>query len=318
MKKDNSFKLTTPILFVIFNRPAVTQQVFEMIREVRPEKLYVAADGPRPGVETDKESCQQARDIIEQVDWPCKVTKLFRKENLGCGKGPSNAISWFFEQEEKGIILEDDCLPDPAFFRFCQELLDKYRDDSRVMHIGGCNYQDGWVNDSAYSYYFSHYGHEWGWATWRRAWELYDFGVETYPEVKQKGYLNYHFTNFLEKQYRLSKIEKTRKNLSDDEVNWWDYQWEYTKLIHNGLSVIPNKNLVRNIGFSEDATHTKSVNDVRANNEVHSLSFPLKHPPFVIRDAKADKRYFYRFLAKVILLRKVFGFFKIKGFSLEG
>lgn len=306
--------LSTPVLFIIFNRPEPTQQVFSAIRQAQPTRLYVAADGPRPN-RNEVDICEQTRSIIQQVDWDCEVKTLFRSENVGCGLGPKTAIDWLFEQEEEGIILEDDCLPSVSFFRYCTELLEKYRHDTRVMHIGGSNFQYGYVPDPDYSYYFSYFSHEWGWATWRRAWQLYDYQISTYPEIKRKGYLDRYFSTFLEKKYRLSKTDKT---LRGNNVNWWDYQWDYAKFVNNGLSIIPNKNLITNIGFGDDATHTKSSRDVRGSNLAKELSFPLKHPPFMLRNDRADRRYFKKFFFNVILLRKLATLLGIKGFSMSG
>ncbi|MEK6477327.1 nucleotide-diphospho-sugar transferase [Catalinimonas sp. 4WD22] len=306
----------TPILFIIFNRPKPTQQVFNAIKQAKPTKLYVAADGPREN-KHEEALCNETRAVIQQIDWDCKVKTLFRDKNIGCGLGPKTAIDWLFEHEEEGIILEDDCLPSLSFFRFCEELLERYRHDTRIMHIGGSNFQYGYVRDPDYSYYFSYYSHEWGWASWRRAWKLYDFKISSYPEIKRKGYLDNYFSNYLEKIYRLSKTDKTL-NLKDDKVNWWDYQWDYTKFINSGLSIVPNKNLVTNLGFGEDATHTKSGKDIRGKNLAKEIKFPLKHPTFVIRDNVSDKRYFIRFILRVILMRKLLGALRIPGFSIKG
>ena len=173
----------TPVLFIIFNRVETTKRVFEAIRNVRPLKLYVAADGPRPGNDADKVNCDEVRKIIDDVDWPCEIKTLFQDQNLNCGRAPSTAITWFFEHEEEGIILEDDCLPSTSFFRFCHELLAYYRHDNRVMHIGGNNFLEGWQKDPDYSYYFSRSGHIWGWATWRRAWQTFDFDMLLYEKL---------------------------------------------------------------------------------------------------------------------------------------
>lgn len=307
-------EFNTPVLFIIFNRPAVTRQVFDRIRQAQPPRLYVAADGPRAG-HGEERACEETRAIVKEVDWECEVKTLFREENVGCGLGPKTAIDWFFEQEEAGIILEDDCLPSPSFFPYCAALLEKYRHDTRIMHIGGSNFQYGYVPDPDYSYYYSYFSHEWGWATWRRAWRLYDYQIATYPEIKRKGYLDSYFSNYLEKKYRLSKTDKT---YAGKDVNWWDYQWDYTKFINHGLSIIPNQNLVTNIGFGEDATHTKSSRDVRRQNLASDMPFPLVHPPYVIRNAKADERYFRNFFFKVIILRKLATLLGIKGFSMSG
>src|SRR6478609_2139677 len=201
--------LRTAVLLVIFNRPETTRLVFEAIRKAKPTRLYIAADGPREHVASDHKKCEEARQIVTQVDWDCQVHILFNQKNLNCGVGPSSAFTWFFEHEEEGIILEDDCLPSQSFFWFCQELLERYRDDTRVMHIGGNNFLNGWRNDSDYSYYFSRSGYVWGWATWRRAWNQFDFKIKHYSKARQHGFFRYYFLNPLEKMYRLRKFNKT-------------------------------------------------------------------------------------------------------------
>lgn len=293
------FLFNTPVLLIIFNRADTTKLVFEAIRKARPPRLYVAADGPRLHVPTDQQKCAEARKIVEQVDWPCDVKTLFHNENLNCGKAPSTAMSWFFKHEEQGIILEDDCLPSQSFFRYCQELLEKYKDDSRVMHIGGNNFLGGWRNDPDYSYYFSRSGHIWGWATWRRAWQTFDFDILLYTKLKQKGFFDRFFLNPLEKVYRLRKFDKTVANRG--KVDWWDYQWDFARFSNSGLAIVPNKNLVKNLGFGEGATHTVNGSGEFNKLEAHELSFPLQHPPFVIRDIESDKKYFKRFIKNVIL-----------------
>ncbi|WP_299759205.1 nucleotide-diphospho-sugar transferase [uncultured Pontibacter sp.] len=287
-------QLDTPVLLIIFNRAHTTQKVFDRIRQVRPKKLYVAADGPRPHVTTDTDRCAETRRIVEQVDWECEVKTLFQEQNLGCGVAPSRSISWLFENEEYGIILEDDCIPSKSFFWFCQEMLEKYKNDTRVMHISGNNYLDGWRRDSDYSYYFSDKVNSWGWATWRRAWQLYDFHLGNYPELKNKGYLNGIFLNKLEEKYRLSKLEETFINIQKGDV--WDYQWEFTVYSNSGLCIVPEVNLVRNIGFGEDATHTFNLHDKKAKVQEEEIAFPLRHPKFVIRDKESDRRNFNKMM----------------------
>lgn len=291
--------LSTPVLFIIFNRPETTQVVFDAIRNVRPSRLYVAADGPRPTVASDADRCAKARKIIEQVDWKCDVKTLFRDKNLNCGLGPSTAMTWFFENEEEGIILEDDCLPSDSFFWFCEELLERYRSDDRIMHIGGNNFLDGWSNNPEYSYYFSRSGHIWGWATWRRAWKLFDYNMSMYEKVKQKGYFDRFFLNRLEKFYRLRKFDATVARRGN--VDWWDYQWDFARFINSGLAIVPNKNLVKNVGFGTGATHTKDGNSKSASLDSHDIDFPIKHPPFVVRDLEADKKYFSKFIREIML-----------------
>lgn len=243
---------TTPILLIIFNRPRETEKVFEAIRKIKPLELFIAADGPRKGNESDLGECAQVRRIVDAIDWPCRVETLFQKENLGCGLGVATAINWFFERVKQGIILEDDCVPDQSFFRFCQELLTYYRDNTKVMHISGNNFQYGKRRGRA-SYYFSSYTHNWGWATWRRAWKVYDFNCVP-EEMRQSN---------------------------------WDYQWMMSVRKHKGLAVLPNINLVSNIGFSNDATHTKEYSHY-SNLPTRSIEFPLIHPKIIIRNWQAD------------------------------
>lgn len=291
----------TPVLMIIFNRPDTTRMVFEAIRAVKPPRLYIAADGPRPGKESDIEQCRETRKIVREVDWDCEVKTLFRDINLNCGKAPASAMTWFFEHEEAGIILEDDCLPSQSFFWFCQELLERYRDDDRVMHIGGNNFLNGWRKDRDYSYYFSRCGHVWGWATWRRAWAKFDFKISLYEKLKQKGYFENFFMNPLEKIYRLSKFDKTIA--ANGSADWWDYQWDFARYAQSGLAIIPEKNLVKNIGFGDNATHTKRSNSKHAHMEAFELSFPLRHPPFTMRDLESDKRYFSNFIKDTVVAK---------------
>jgi hypothetical protein len=290
-------KLRTPVLFVIFNRADTTRKVFEAIREAKPPRLYVAADGPRQHLADDALKCKEAREIINEVDWECEVKTLFREENLGCGVGVSSAITWFFENEESGIILEDDCLPSQTFFWFCEQLLERFKDDDRVMHIGGNNFLNGWRNDKDYSYYFSHCGHIWGWATWRRAWTKFDYKIKLYETLKQKGYFDNFFLNPIEKLYRLRKFDKTVSG----KATWWGYQWDFARYVYNGLSIVPEQNIVKNIGFGEDATHTK--NNQRHQREAYDIEFPLRHPPFTMRDVDSDRKYFASFMKGNILAK---------------
>lgn len=290
--------LNTAVLLVIFNRPDTTRLVFESIRKARPSRLYIAADGPRPMVKTDAAKCKQAREILKEVDWDCDVKTLFSETNLNCGVGPSSAFTWFFEHEEEGIILEDDCLPSQSFFWFCQELLERYRDDSRIMHIGGNNFLKGWQNDADYSYYFSRSGHIWGWATWRRAWKMFDYKIKLYNELKKNDYFDDFFLNRLEKIYRLRKFDRT---VTTDRVDWWDYQWDFARYVNAGLAIVPTCNMVKNLGFGADATHTQNGNSKSAKMDSSNIEFPLRHPPFVIRDFASDKKYFRNFIKDVMI-----------------
>jgi hypothetical protein len=272
------------ILLLIFNRSKHLGAVMNALREHRPPKLYVAADGPRdlPG---EAERCEEARRVATLVDWPCEVQTLFREKNLGCKAGVSTAIDWFFSHEEEGIILEDDCVPSQSFFTYCAELLDRYRNDTRIMCVSGNNFQQGrQVTED--SYYFSSYVHCWGWATWRRAWNLYDADMSLWPDFKASGLMRaFSHTN--------SKFElewtKTFDATFDGRVNTWDYQFLFACWANNALTCLPSKNLVSNIGFDEFATHTQDTFSSSANIVAYDLDFPLKHPQFIAPNWAADR-----------------------------
>lgn len=293
-------KLRTAVLMVIFNRPDTTKEVFEAIRKAKPPRLYVAADGPRPNRPDDKEKCAATRAIINQVDWECEVKTLFHEKNLNCGIAPSTAFTWFFEHEEQGIILEDDCVPSQSFFWYCQELLEKYRDDTRVMHIGGNNFLNGWLKDKDYSYYFSRSGHIWGWATWRRAWQKFDFNISLFDKLKDREQFEGFFLNSFERRYRMKKFQETFDR--HGRADWWDYQWDFARYVNSGLAIVPSVNLVKNIGFGGDATHTFQTGSNAAAVPAQEIELPLKHPPFMIRDLESEQKYFRGFMKD-----KVFG-----------
>lgn len=307
-----SFK--TPILFIVFNRPQQTKIVFEVLKKLQPSKLYVAADGPRLNNTSDIEKSREVREIFESVDWPCELKTMFRDENLGCGKGPAESISWLFSEEEYGIILEDDCVPDLSFFKFCEELLIKYRYDSRVMHIAGTNHNPSYVRDSDYSYFFSQVGHMWGWATWRRAWDLFDIKMKAYDEINKKEFFKDAYPNYFIRKYMMLKFSET---YNEKIVGVWDYQWEFCRLINSGMTIMCTKNLVKNIGFGADATHTFSENNYFKDTDINSISFPLKHPPFLIRDKKSETKHYYKMFT-FIIKRKFLSALGIKGYDFKG
>lgn len=234
-----------PVLFIIFNRPDVTQVVFNRIREVKPKYLFVAADGPREGVTGELEQCNKTRKIIEQIDWDCEVKTLFRDKNLGCGKGVSSAITWFFDNVEQGIILEDDCLPDLTFFDFTALMLEKYKNEDQVKMISGTNYLFNKVK-SKESYYFSKYYSIWGWATWKRAWNQFDFEIKSWPKVKLSGEFKRKL-NF--SKYKMNKFWASNlDSVYNKKIDTWDIQWAYTCFLNDGLSISPINNLVSNLG----------------------------------------------------------------------
>lgn len=306
MMEEKSYQVKSPILFLTFNRINTTEKVFKVIKEVKPSKLYLASDGHRETKPNEENVVLSVRNfLIKNIDWQCEIKTLFREKNLGCGKAVSDAIDWFFRSEEAGIILEDDCLPTISFFRFCDELLEKYADDERIMHISGDNFQNGKLRGSG-SYYFSRISHIWGWATWRRAWRLYDFEIKSLDNfIDQKVFLD------IWQNRRISKYWlKQFKKVSKGEIDTWDYQWNYCLIINNGLSILPNVNLVENIGFSSEATHTNSRAKLPKGDEIN---FPLVHPEFLIPNLAADvytfkKQYHQNFINKIFgKLRKTLG-----------
>jgi hypothetical protein len=246
--------MKTPVLFIIFNRPETTQKVFDVIKQVKPTQLFVAADGPRKNKQGEMKLCEQTRDIVlKEIDWDCEVKTLFREENLGCGKAVSEAISWFFENVEQGIILEDDCLPSISFFSFCEKMLDRYRDNKKVMMISGSNPATSFPNLDR-DYYFSRVYSIWGWATWRRAWNLYDKKMQNWPTYKKNKFLKLLYKNNMVVNYFSTAFD----NVFNDQIDTWDYQWTFT-CMKNGLNIIPKYNMISNIGIN--GTHTGAKTD---------------------------------------------------------
>lgn len=278
--------LNSAVLFLVFNRPEVTLQVFEAIRKARPPRLYVAADGPRAGREGEAERCAEVRSIATAVNWPCEVKTLFREKNLGCKRAVSGAISWFFEQEEQGIILEDDCLPNQDFFYFCQELLNRYAADERVWVITGDNFQNGIKRGEA-SYYFSRYNHVWGWASWRRAWAKADMEIRFWPEWGASRDWKLFWPDSVTRRYWGKIFDQMHRGVIDT----WDYPWTASVWYHGGLTATPSVNLVANIGFGVDATHTTSIDGPLAGMATHTL-VSLTHPNMVQQDMVADRYVF--------------------------
>ncbi|MBE8995547.1 glycosyltransferase family 2 protein [Microcystis aeruginosa] len=293
------FQLTTPVAFLIFNRPDTTARVFEAIRQAKPPKLLVVADGPRLDKSDDIEKCKAARAVIERVDWDCEVLKNYSDLNLGCRKRVSSGLDWVFSTVEKAIILEDDCLPHPSFFRFCQELLEHYQNDERIMSIIGCNFQFG-RQRTKYSYYFSQINLIWGWATWRRAWHYYDSDMSLWREVKQDNLLKYILRDPQEVKYWTKIFQRTY----DEDINSWGYRWILSCFLQHGLAVTPNRNLVSNVGFGVNATHTTNDSSPINSVNVEAMEFPLCHTPYMIPHIDADK-FTYRVYCQLSLTERI-------------
>ncbi len=275
----------TSVLFLIFNRPELAARVFQEVRRAKPKRLYIAADGPRKNIPGDVNLCRETRHICNQIDWDCEVKTLFREDNLGCQLAVSSAIDWFFRYEEEGIILEDDCLPGLSFFRYCTDLLEYYRDDALIMSVSGNNFQQRPTHEED-SYYFSRYHHCWGWATWRNSWLLYDAEMDNWVVKRNTEIIN----QWSDATDKFCKYWETVFDVVvNGKVDSWSYRWLYTCWKHRGLACLPQKNLVRNIGFAETATHTHKNETWNSMLEHNDLSFPLQHPQERHRNIKADK-----------------------------
>jgi hypothetical protein len=292
----------TAVAFLVFNRPELSERVFEEIRKARPPKLLVVADGPRPHCPSDIEHCGEVRAILDRVDWDCEVYRNFSTTNMGCGKRVSSGLGWIFEQVEEAIIIEDDCLPDQSFFLFCEDLLERYRHDERVGFIGGVSFQRG-KRSLPESYYFSRGHYIWGWASWRRAWKGYDFNMNLWPRLREKGWLNELFSDKGVVRYYTYSFDQTYKH----KIDTWDYQWFLHCWVRNMWEIMPNVNLVTNIGHHEaSATHTKSRSKA-LNVPAQPIQFPLIHPSEIALDSlmdrenEADRR--FSFLTDVLIRR---------------
>ncbi|MFM7642219.1 MAG: hypothetical protein ACKO45_11805 [Cyanobium sp.] len=278
----------TPILIIFWRRPDALTRLINRLRPLAPGQLFLACDGPRPDHKQEADLVEHTRELAERmIDWPCTIQTRYNTINQGCKYGPGHAIDWFFEQVEEGIILEDDCLPDLSFFAYCEALLERYRDDCRVWQISGTNFLASPLQESA-SYQFSTYTTTWGWATWKRCWHAYDITMASWPEVRNSGELALVFAHEDEQTYWTKIWDRLTQ---DDYPQAWDYQWNYVCFIHGGLSAVPNRNLVSNIGFGEGATHCFDANDPRAAMASGAIN-EIRHPRLVLRCQELDRAIF--------------------------
>ena len=274
--------MQTPVTFLVFNRPELTAQVFARIRDARPPKLLIVCDGPRPNRPDDIEKVTSVRNLIDRgIDWPCEVLRNYAEQNLGCRNRIASGITWAFEQVEESIILEDDCLPDPSFFEYAETMLNRYRDDERIMHVAGNNLTAPYRR-RADSYWFSHHAWIWGWATWRRAWQHYDADMSTWDN--RRSALEASFASSWERAFWIAAYEEARRDLT--KAGTWDFPWVYTCRSLGGLCIFPRENLIENLGFGGDSTHT--------SNEMNRLRLPtqnlgaITHPIVQSVDRYAD------------------------------
>ena len=292
-----------PVLLIFFNRPTLLQPVFEQIRAAKPRKLYLAQDGPRPGVAEDAEKIQACRRIVEHIDWECEVHQRYAKTNAGCGQGPYQAIDWAFQSEDSLIVLEDDCIASSSFFPFCSEMLERYRDDDRIFLITGCNLELQTTDQQA-SYFFGLSGTNWGWASWRRNWGKMDFSCSW---VKNRETQRKLFEKLKTTSKRLAKremawfYETNRLVESGQTVDYWDVQWQAVRYLQHQLSIIPSKNLITNIGLGDDSTHARGIAQPKQEynkigrvhfcfNHCYELEFPLQHPTSFLQNFAYDKK----------------------------
>lgn len=282
--------MTVPVLLLVFNRLEHTRRVLKRLREVRPLRLYVHADGPRAHVHGEDEKVASVRALVQEaVDWPCAVQTFYREQNAGLRDGVYGALNWFFEQEEWGIVLEDDCWPDASFFPFCAELLERYRDDERIMHIGGSNLIDSRTKNLGVSYVFSRFSFVWGWASWRRAWQKMSPELDGLDDFTRAGTIRALVADPLAQGYMLEKFRVTQRRQNRS----WGYAWFYSILKNNGLCIVPSVNLVQNVGVGEaGATNTTGKNEA-ARLAAGRLEFPLQHPLAQQPVPELEQAFFY-------------------------
>lgn len=273
------------VVLLVFNRPEHTRRMWESVQAVRPRRLLIVADGPRS--DDERKLCEQARDVVRFPDWDCDVETCFAERNLGCHRRVSSGLTWAFERCERAVVLEDDCVAEPTFFRYCGELLDRYADDQRVMAISGDNFQGGHQRGTG-SYYFSCHPHCWGWASWSRAWQFYDDEMGSWPARRESGWLQ----DILGRASESAYWTKIFDEVYHGRINSWAYRWCFSCWVQQGLTALPNTNLVSNVGFDAGATHTQNPHPA-AELRTSPLEFPLRHPSAVARDVSAD-RYTFR------------------------
>jgi hypothetical protein len=290
-------------VFLIFRRPDLTAQVFETIRQAQPTKLLIVADGPRN--EEESVLCQQARAITENIDWNCEVLRNYSDVNLGCRNRVSSGLTWAFRQVEEAIILEDDCLPHPSFFSYCESLLEYYRNDEQVMVISGNNFQEK-GGRTLYSYYFSKYSFCWGWASWRRAWQHWEFNPQKWIEFRDKNLIQTFCPNTHEEKYWTSIFNTV---FLEGKPDTWAYVWLFTCWAYNGLTILPRTNLVSNIGFGPNSTNTGGKSHL-SNISIEDIGH-INHPPLMIKNSEADRQDFEKLFKRktvieiYLILRKI-------------
>lgn len=276
--------MRSPVAIFLFNRPEETRRVLSSIFEARPSELFVIADGPRPGVAEDIDACEQARGVVDEFDWLCPVHRCYSEINLGCTHRVSSGLDWVFFNVPEAVILEDDCLPSQQFFSFCDEMLELYREEPRVHMVSGSNYLFGKCSPDA-DYYFSNLYHIWGWASWRRAWRYYDVEMRAWSGLRKTDWVERHLSH--------AGMARTARFFFDGAyegfVNAWDYQWVLSGWLQGAYSITPASNLITNLGFGPNATHTLHADAPLAKLKIGELRFPLNHPAVLECASRIDQ-----------------------------
>ena len=282
---ETEYKCKTPVVFIFFNRPQTMVYVLEQIRKAKPDRLYLVADGPRHVDEKIK--TEECRCIAkEMVDWECQVVQVYAEKNMGCRDRVASGISYVLQREEKAIILEDDCVPNISFFRFMDEMLERYKDEDRVFLVSGRN-NHGKFNEKNYDYYFTHHGPNWGWGTWARSWKLFDINMTHWPEIRDKN--GGHIREWMGWKEWICK-KKANEDTYRGKINTWYYQMIFSLQYHRKICIVPSVNLVKNIGIGDDATHAVGADEIAAV-PTYELKFPLRHPDKVVVYDEYDKAY---------------------------
>lgn len=311
------YRCNTPVVLIFFNRPDTFEKVFAEVRKAKPKTLFLVQDGARN--DGDTEGIEACRKIAENVDWECEVIKDYSKINLGCGMRPQTGITNALKRFERVIILEDDCVPSPSFFPYCEELLEKYKDDERICYISGLNHFEEWDCGKS-DYFFTKTGAIWGWATWRRAWGKYDYYVSGIADAHNLELIRNQITNKHIAKTRIDGWKRANQSAtSGEKLSYWDCQWGFVKYSQNMLVVVPKKNQICNIGIGAGSTHAQSLKNakfIKYKNFVfiptYEMDFPLKHPDICICDTDYDdlvykcisgnpiRRTFAKFVKKII------------------
>lgn len=280
---DDNFSLSTPVAFFVYNRPEYTEEVFDRIAQVKPDRLFVIADGPRD--EPDRERTEAVRSVVDEVSWDCDVDRPYADANLGLKRRFETGLSYVFNAVDRAIVLEDDTVPDPTFFRFCQVLLDRYSDDERIWEITGRNQLGTWRADSQ-DYHFSYNGGIWGWATWSDCWDAYDPEMDLWSDQTVQDRIR----DLMGDQWQFNHMHRVNQAVYEGRNEVWSYPWTLARQLNSGFSVVPARNLVANIGFGEGATNTVDEDSPWAGTDIYSAEFPLSAPPYTVVDGEYDRK----------------------------